>query len=62
MVKSHFTQLEPEHMARVGPARPDGQEIPLHLVYNQVMPAARFSQEDRAQDNIIDDLDKEQGV
>jgi hypothetical protein len=26
MVKTRFTKLEPEHMARVGPARPDGQK------------------------------------
>jgi hypothetical protein len=62
MVKTRFTKLEPEHMAHVGPAGPDGQEIPLHLVYDQVMLAARFSREDCALDNIIDNLDKGQGV
>ena len=30
MVKTRFTKLEPEHMARVGPVGPDEQEIPLH--------------------------------
>jgi hypothetical protein len=44
MVKTHFTKLDPEHLARVGPVGPDGQEVPLHLVYDQVMPAARTSQ------------------
>jgi hypothetical protein len=44
MVKTRFTKLEPEQMDRVGPVGPDGQEIPLHLVYDQVMPGARFSQ------------------
>ena len=39
MVKTHFIQMNQEHMARVGPAGPDGKEIPLHLVYDQVMPA-----------------------
>ena len=38
MVKSEFTKLEPKHMARVGPVGPDGQEIPLSLVYEQVIP------------------------
>nr|BAK03999.1 predicted protein [Hordeum vulgare subsp. vulgare] len=32
MVKNRFIQLNLEHMARVGPARPDDKEIPLHLV------------------------------
>jgi hypothetical protein len=59
MVKTRFTKLEPEHMARVGPAGLDGQEIPLRLVYDRVMPAARYSQEDCALDSIIDNLDKE---
>ena len=59
MVKTRFTKLEPEHMARVGPAGPDGQEIPLRLVYYQVMPVARYSQEDCALDSLIDNTDKE---
>lgn len=59
MVKIRFTKLEPEHMARVGPVGPDRQEIPLRLVYDQVMPAARYSQEDCALDSLIDNTDKE---
>ena len=59
MVKTRFTKLEPEHMARVGPMGPDGQEIPLSLVYDQVMPAARYSQQDCALDSLIDGIDKE---
>ena len=43
MVNTQFTKLDPVHMARVGPVGPDGQEIPLSLVYDDVMPAARYS-------------------
>ena len=59
MVKTRFTELKPEHKARVGPAWPDGQEIPLRLVYDQVMPTARYSQEDCPLDSLIHNLDKE---
>ncbi|XBH68280.1 hypothetical protein VPH35_096486 [Triticum aestivum] len=59
IVKTRFRKLEPEHMARVGPVGPDEQEIPLHLVYDQVMPTARLSQQDCALDSIIDNVDKE---
>ena len=59
MIKTRFTKLEPEHLARVGPVGPDGQEVPVHLVYDQVMPAARLSQEDCALETIIDGLDQD---
>jgi hypothetical protein len=59
MIKTRFTKLEPERLARVGPVGPDGQEVPVHLVYDQVMPAARLSQADCALDTIIDGLDQE---
>ena len=58
MVKTRFTKLDPKHMARVGPVGPDGQEIPLHLLYDQVTPAARFSQQDGALDSLIDNVEK----
>ena len=44
MVKTRYTKLDPNHMAEVGPARPDGQEIPVSLVYDQVALAAKYSQ------------------
>ena len=44
MVKTWYTNLDPNHMARVGPRGPDGQEIPVSLVYDQVKIAAKFSQ------------------
>jgi len=59
MIKTRFTKLEPEHLARVGPVGPDGQEVPMHLVYDQVMPAARLSQADCALEAIIDGLDQD---
>jgi hypothetical protein len=59
MVKTRFTKLNPERMAQVGPVGPDGQEVPLHLVYDQVMPATRFSQEDCSLETLIDGLDRE---
>ena len=59
MIKTRFTKLEPEHLARVGPVGPDGQEVPMHLVYDQVMPAARLSQADCALETIIDGLDQD---
>jgi hypothetical protein len=62
MIKTRYTGLDPEHMARVGPVGVDGQEIPLHLVYDQVMPAARLSQQDCSLDTIIDNLDQQPDV
>ena len=62
MVKAHITKLNPKHLARVGPVGLDEQEVPLHLVYGQVMLAAQTSQEDYTLDTIIDELDQEQGV
>ena len=59
MVKTCFTKLDPNHMARVGPRGPDGKEIPVKLVYDQVMVAAKYSQEDYKLDSLIDGVDKE---
>ena len=44
MVKTRYTKLDPNHMARVGPRGSDGQEIPVSLVYDQVKTTAKFSQ------------------
>ena len=51
MVKTRYTGLDPNHMARVGP---DGKEIPVSPVYDQVMTAAKFSQQDCKLDSILD--------
>ena len=44
MVKMRYIRLDPNHMARVGPRGSDGQEIPPHLVYDQVEIAAKLFQ------------------
>ena len=44
MVKTRYTKLDPNHMARVGPRGSDGKEIPVSLVYDQVKIAAKYSQ------------------
>ena len=59
MVKTHYTKLDPNHMARVGPQGLDRKEIPVNLVYGQVMIAAKYSQEDCSLDSLIDGIDKE---
>ena len=46
MVKTRYTKADPNHMAEVGPAGPDGKEIPMSLVYGQVELAAKYSQHD----------------
>ena len=59
MVKTRYTKLDPNHMAQVGPQGPDGKEILVNLVYDQVMIAAKYSQEDCSLDSLIDGIDKE---
>jgi hypothetical protein len=59
MAKTWFTKLDPMHMARVSPVGPDGQEIPLSLVYEEVMQAARYSQKDCALEQLIDNVENE---
>ena len=44
MVKTRYTKLDPNHMARVGRLGSDGKEIPVNLVYDQVEVAAKYSQ------------------
>ena len=45
MVKTRYTKFIPNHMARVGPLGPNGEEIPVSLVYDQVEVAAKYSQQ-----------------
>ena len=59
MVKTRYTKLDPNHMARVGPQRSDGQEIPVSLVYDQVKIAAKFSQQDCKLDSLLDGIEEE---
>ena len=60
MVKTRYTGLDPNHMARVGPRGSDGQEIPVSMVYNQVKMAAKFSQQDCKLDNLLEGLEEEE--
>ena len=48
-----------ESMARVGLQGPDGKEIPMNSVYDQVMIVAKYSQEDCRLDSLIDGIEKE---
>ena len=59
MVKTCYTKLDPNHMAEVGPAGPDGQEIPVSLVYDQVALAAKYSQQDCKLDSLLDGIEEE---
>ena len=44
MVKTRYTKLDLNHMARVGLLGLNGEEIPVSLLYGQVEVAARYSQ------------------
>ena len=59
MVKTRYTKLVPNHMARVGSRGSDGQEIPVSLVHDQVKIAAKFSQQDCKLDSLLDDIKEE---
>ena len=58
MVKTRYTGTDTAYMAEVGPMGPDGEEIPTSLVYENVMPAPRFTKRDCALDTLIDGLDR----
>ena len=59
MVKTRYTKLDPNHMARVGPLGSDGKEIPVSLVYDQVQVAAKYSQQDCRLDSPLDGIEEE---
>ena len=59
MVKTRYTKLDPNHMARVGPLGSYGEEIPVSLVYDQVEAAAKYSQQDCKLDRLLDGIEKE---
>ena len=60
MVKTRYTKLDPNHMARVGPQGPCGQETPLSLVYDQVKTTSKFLQQDCKLDNLLEGLEEEE--
>ena len=59
MVKTRYTKAGPNHMAEVGPVGPDGKEIPVSLVYDQVELAAKYSQQDCRLDSLLDGIEEE---
>ena len=59
MVKTRYTKLDPNHMARVGPLGSDGKEIPVSLLYDQVELAAKYSQQDCKLDSLLDGIEQE---
>ena len=59
MVKTRYAKIDPNHMAEVGPAGPDGQEIPVSLVYDQVALAIEYSQQDCRLDSLLDGIEEE---
>ena len=54
MGKTRYAKADLNHMAVVRPVGPDGQEIPVSLVYDQVALAAKYSQQDCRLDNLLD--------
>ena len=59
MVKTRYTKLDPNHMARVGPLGSDGKEVPVNFVYDQVAVAAKYSQQDCKLDCLLDGIEEE---
>ena len=59
MVKTRYTKLDPNHMARIGPLGSNGEEIPVSLLYGQVEVAARYSQQDCKLDRLLDGIEEE---
>ena len=59
MVKTRYTKLDLNHMARVRPRGSDGQEILVSLVYDQVKIATKFSQQDCKLDSLLDGIEEE---
>ena len=59
MVKTRYTKADPNHMTEVGPMGPGGKEIPVSLVYGQVELAAKYSQQDRRLDSLLDGIEEE---
>ena len=58
MVKTRYTMLDLNHMAEVGPAGPDGQEIPMSLVYDQVALTTKYYQQDCKLDSLLDGIEE----
>ena len=59
MVKTRYTKLDPNHMARVGPVGPNGEEIPVSIVYGQVDVDVKYSQHDCKLDCLLEGVEEE---
>ena len=59
MVKTRYTKLDSNHMARVGPVGPNEEEIPVSIVYDQVEVAAKYSQQDCKLDCLLEGVEEE---
>ena len=59
MVKTRYTKANPNHMAEVGPVGSDGKEILVHLVYDLVALAVKYSQQDCRLDSLLDGIEEE---
>ena len=59
MVKTRYPKADPNNMIEVGPAGPDGKEIPVSLMYGQVELAAKYSQQDCKLDSLLDGIEEE---
>ena len=59
MVKTRYTKLDPNRMARVGPLGSDGKVVPVNLVYDQVKVATNYSQQDCKLDSLLDGIEEE---
>ena len=59
MVKTRYTKLDPNHMAGVGPVGPNGEEIPVSIVYDQVEVATKYSQQDCKLDCLLEGVEEE---
>ena len=59
MVKTRYTKVDPNHMALVRPVGLDGKDIPVSLVYDQVVLAAKYSQQDCKLDSLLDGIEEE---
>ena len=59
MVKTRYTKADPNHMDEVGPVGPDGKEIPVSLMYDQVELAAKYFQQDCRLDSLLDGIEEE---
>ena len=59
MVKTRYTKLDPNRMARVGPLGSDGKEVPVNLVYDQVAVASKYSQQDCKLDSLLEGIEEE---